>query len=111
MGLAVLPARLKPELSFVEDVIATWDGKDSTALRTALESREETAHHADWAVGIAEDLASEAGSQRCGIDREALHERLKQETGRVFAKALECSGVFKNTPEGREAFRRFLELL
>ena len=31
-----------------------------------------------------------------------------QETGKVFAAVLEDAGVYKNTPEGREAFLRFI---
>ena len=30
-----------------------------------------------------------------------------QETGKVFAAVLEDAGVYKNTPAGKEAFRRF----
>ena len=36
-------------------------------------------------------------------------EILKTETGRVFTQVLEDAGVYKCTPEGRAAFRRFLE--
>ena len=32
---------------------------------------------------------------------------LLQETGKVFAAVLEDAGVYKNTPAGKEAFRRF----
>jgi len=31
-----------------------------------------------------------------------------QETGKVFAAVLEDAGVYKNTPEGRRAFLRFI---
>jgi UDPglucose--hexose-1-phosphate uridylyltransferase len=31
-----------------------------------------------------------------------------QETGKVFAAVLEDAGVYKNTPEGRAAFLRFV---
>ena len=32
-----------------------------------------------------------------------------KETGRVFAAVLEDAGVYKSTPEGREAFLRFVD--
>lgn len=35
-------------------------------------------------------------------------EILRQEVGAVFAAVLEHAGVFKCTPEGREAFLRFI---
>ena len=34
--------------------------------------------------------------------------RLQQEIGKVFVKVLEDAGVYKCTPQGREAFERFL---
>ena len=34
---------------------------------------------------------------------------LLQETGKVFAAVLEDAGVYKNTPEGRAAFARFVD--
>jgi UDPglucose--hexose-1-phosphate uridylyltransferase len=32
---------------------------------------------------------------------------LQEEVGKVFAQVLEHAGVYKCTPEGRAAFRRF----
>ena len=34
-----------------------------------------------------------------------------RETGEVFAEVLEDAGVYKNTPEGREAFLRFVDTM
>ena len=39
---------------------------------------------------------------------ENVDEILKKEVGLVFEKVLEDAGVYKFTPEGREAFARFL---
>ena len=36
---------------------------------------------------------------------------LKEETGRVFVHVLEDAGVYKCTPEGRQAFDRFIAAL
>ena len=35
----------------------------------------------------------------------------QQEIGKVFCKVLECAGVYKCTPEGQEAFMRFISAL
>ncbi|MBP3684732.1 MAG: galactose-1-phosphate uridylyltransferase, partial [Oscillospiraceae bacterium] len=32
-----------------------------------------------------------------------------QETGKVFAGVLEDAGVYKNTPEGKAAFQKFVD--
>ena len=36
---------------------------------------------------------------------------LQEEVGQVFVHVLEDAGVYKCTPEGREAFRRFIKAL
>ena len=38
-------------------------------------------------------------------------EILKEEIGKVFVHVLENAGVYKCTPDGREAFARFVETL
>ena len=91
MGLAVLPARLKEELVAVADCLVT--GKD-------LRSGELTAKHADWAEGFAPNYQ---------ITAENALDIVKKETGLVFAQVLEHAGVYKRTPDGKEAFLRFLE--
>ncbi len=90
MGLAVLPARLKEELSAVADALA--NGKD-------LRSDELTEKHAEWAEGFAKNYA---------ITADNALDIVKQETGMVFAKVLEHAGVYARTPAGKEAFLRFL---
>ena len=90
MGLAVLPARLKDELSAVADALAS--GAD-------LRADERTAKHADWAEGFA---------PRYAITADNALDIVKKETGLVFAKVLEHAGVYARTGEGKEAFLRFL---
>ena len=90
MGLAVLPARLKAELAAVADKLAA--GAD-------LRADPLTAAHADWAEGFA---------PRYVITRENAMDVVRKETGLVFAQVLECAGVYKRTPEGKEAFLRFI---
>ena len=91
MGLAVLPARLKAELNGVARALAR--GED-------LRADETLAKHADWA----EELKS-----RYTFTEENAEEILQREVGAVFATVLEHAGVYKCTPEGREAFLRFVQ--
>ncbi len=93
MGLAVLPARLKEELAAVAGALA--DGKD-------LRSDERTAKHADWAESFAPNYT---------ITADNALDIVKKETGLVFAKVLEHSGVYARTGEGKEAFLRFLQTI
>ena len=91
MGLAVLPARLKDELDGVARALVRGDD---------LRADETLAKHADWA----EELKS-----RHVFTAENAGELLGQEVGAVFATVLEHAGVFKRTPEGQEAFLRFIQ--
>ena len=91
MGLAVLPARLKDELHGVAQALVRGDD---------LRADETLAKHADWA----EELKS-----RHVFTAENAGELLGQEVGAVFATVLEHAGVFKRTPEGQEAFLRFIQ--
>ena len=91
MGLAVLPARLKEELSAVADALAS--GKD-------LRAGELTAKHAAWAEGFAGKYA---------ITADNALDVVQKETGLVFAKVLEHAGVYARTPEGKAAFLKFLD--
>ncbi|MBP3521752.1 MAG: galactose-1-phosphate uridylyltransferase, partial [Oscillospiraceae bacterium] len=91
MGLAVLPARLKEELTAVAHCLAAG---------TDLRGSELTAKHADWAEEFA---------QNCTITEENALDIVKAETGKVFAQVLEHAGVYKRTAEGKAAFLRFLD--
>lgn len=91
MGLAVLPARLKDELSAVARCLA--EGGD-------LRTDERTAKHADWAEGFRE---------RHTITPDNAMDIVKAETGLVFTKVLEHAGVYRRSGEGQEAFLNFIE--
>ena len=93
MGLAVLPARLKEELSAVADALVKG---------TDLRADERTAKHADWAEGFAKNYV---------ITADNALDIVKKETGLVFAKVLEHAGVYARTPEGKEQFLKFLNTL
>ena len=91
MGLAVLPSRLKKELSDLKDAILA--GADIRA-DAALEK------HADWM----EELKG-----KYTFTGENTMDILMQETGKVFSEVLEDAGVYKCTEEGRAAFGRFVD--
>ena len=91
MGLAVLPSRLKDELTDLAKAIVA--GAD-IAADPVLEK------HAQWVEKLK--------AQHVFTEENAL-EILMQETGKVFAAVLEDAGVYKNTPAGMEAFLKFVE--
>ena len=91
MGLAVLPSRLKQELTDLAAAVAA--GKD-------IRTDEVLGKHADWV----EEL-----KQQYTFTAENSMDILLQETGKVFAGVLEDAGVYKHTPEGKEAFLRFVD--
>ena len=45
------------------------------------------------------------------LDKDNIQDVLRQEVGHVFVHVLEDAGVYKCTPEGREAFMRFIDNL
>ncbi len=90
MGLAVLPSRLKAELqALAEAIIANAELDADPVLQK----------HAPWVRQL---------RQQYTFTEENVMDILKQETGRVFAAVLEDAGVYKNTPQGRAAFDRFV---
>ncbi|MBR4212111.1 MAG: galactose-1-phosphate uridylyltransferase, partial [Oscillibacter sp.] len=91
MGLAVLPARLKDELSAVADCLVNGGN---------LRADERTAKHADWADGFRGNYA---------FTPENATEIVRKETGIVFAKVLEHAGVYRRDESGKAAFLRFLD--
>ena len=91
MGLAVLPARLKTELGALAQALLS--GADLTADPL-------TEKHAPWA----EELKT-----RYTFTQENVLPILQKEVGLAFARVLEHAGVYKCTPEGRQAFLRFIE--
>lgn len=95
MGLAVLPARLGKELAGLAPLLIKRDlmsiKKDDTLNK-----------HAEWA----EELL-----KRYTFTPQNTQTILRSEVGKVFAKGLEYAGVFKRTPEGQDAFDRFIKKL
>ena len=90
MGLAVLPSRLKKELTDLAEAIV--EGRD-IAADEALNK------HAAWVEELKKLYTFTA---------ENALDIILRETGKVFAAVLEDAGVYKNIPEGKEAFLRFV---
>lgn len=94
MGLAVLPARLKQEMELLAKYILS--GRDPR-------SNEVLAKHADWVADFIPEYED--------IRPENIMDILQNEIGKVFIQVLEDAGVYKCTPEGFEAFMRFINTL
>ena len=94
MGLAVLPSRLKKELELLAEYIV--NKKD-------IRTNSDIEKHADWAANFLPKYNT--------ITEENVMDILKKEAGEVFVHVLEDAGVYKCTPEGREAFMRFIRTL
>jgi len=94
MGLAVLPSRLKGELTELADYIV--NGKD-------IRSNETLEKHADWV----EEFLPKYGN----VTSDNVEEILQQEVGKVFCQVLEDAGVYKCNEEGLLAFKRFTDSL
>lgn len=91
MGLAVLPARLKKEMSMLETALA--EGRDIGADETI-------AKHKAWVDGFRDQYDMTA---------ENIPDILRREIGRTFEGVLEDAGVYPCTEAGRAAFLRFVE--
>lgn len=91
MGLAVLPARLQGEMEEMADAILS--GRDFAEIPSIRK-------HRDW---------YHAFRDRYTFTAENVRSILKNEIGATFTHVLEDAGVYKCTPEGREAFLRFTE--
>jgi UDPglucose--hexose-1-phosphate uridylyltransferase len=94
MGLAVLPARLDLDLSFLSEVLM---GKHSMDL-----VREKLPHHYAWFESIALEVGLTCSEATA---KEVLENAVSQR----FAEVLDCSGVFKQTQQGLVAFGTFVE--
>ncbi len=89
MGLAVLPARLREELSELGRRLVSGEDLLSSPL---------TAKHAPWA----EELKA-----RYSFTPDNADSILRKEVGEVFKTVLEHAGVFKRDAAGAAAFLRF----
>lgn len=91
MGLAVLPSRLKEEITLLKDAMLT--GADITA-------DERIAKHKDWADMIV---------SKYNITSDNCEDIIKQEIGTIFTAILEQCGVYSRDDQGKAQFIRFME--
>ena len=98
MGLAVLPSRLKNEMAVLKECIL--EGKP-------VKENETVAKHAAWVDSFTKEY-KEAGKP---INKDTIDDVINTEVGKEFVRVLEDSGVYKCTPQGREAFMRFINSL
>lgn len=90
MGMALLPTRLICELSVVVNAMITGEDLHRNPLMEK---------HATWVDTI---------RGKYSITNENASNIVMEETGRIFAAALEDAGVFKRNAAGKDAFLRFL---
>jgi len=97
MGLAVLPGRLKEELSLLADKIV----EDN--FETSIKKEPNIEKHLVWAKAVKEKNPQ--------MTIENVHSVLQTEIGIVFETILHHAGVFKRDEPGTKAFHRFIETL
>ncbi|MDC0704034.1 UDP-glucose--hexose-1-phosphate uridylyltransferase [Priestia sp. AB] len=97
MGLAVLPGRLKDEMSLVAK------GLVQNNLNELASRHDQVQKHVKWAEQIEKKYPH--------IEEQNVQSILQQELGLVFATILEHAGVFKQNTEGQLAFSRFMNSL
>ncbi len=90
MGLAVLPARLKFEMEKLSAFLLA--GK-------SVDNDEDLSKHAEWVKVL---------SKTYTFTPDNVNAILEKEIGKVFVKVLEDAGVYKNTPQGRDHFIKFI---
>lgn len=95
MGLAVLPSRLKAELTDLAAAISKG---------SSISGDESLSKHEPWL----NEIKAKNPDLRAGADTEKILEILKKEVGIVFSHVLEDAGVYKRTAEGQSAFLRFI---
>ncbi len=91
MGLAVLPARLKNEITLLKTAILE---------NRNIEKDDILSKHADWAKEITE---------KHNITNDNIDKIIEDEIGLVFSHVLEHAGVYKRTAEGKKSFLKFIE--
>ena len=95
MGLAILPPRLLTETKLLEQAL------QNPAQAEEILARPEMEKHRAWYEELKAAGAGEGDTQRI----------IQESIGTIFGKILGNAGVYKDTQQGREAFRRFCQSL
>ena len=113
MGLAILPPRLARQLPAVQQLlhVAARGKLTEEGLRTSLYCNPPAEPHAAWALELfarrLDDLQLEASYWTPG----SLSPIMENEVGRMFARVLEDTGVFKANETGNAGWQAFLAKL
>ena len=91
MGLAVLPSRLKNEMSALKTAILNNDDISSDELLSK---------HYEW---------SQMLKSKYTLTEDNIDDIIKDEIGLIFSAILEQCGVFERSDEGKQQFLRFIE--
>ena len=93
MGLAVLPSRLKNEMTLLREAILN---------NTDFRNDETLSKHYVWYNSFKDNYT---------FTEENTESILQEEIGKTFEKVLEDAGVYKRDENGKEGFRRFINSL
>lgn len=98
MGLFILPGRLERESKAIVEILSAKENPDFSAL-----SKED--HPLSKHLGMIMQLSCTHG---VGMPVETAQQAVVDYINDTCIKILECTGVFKNTTEGQNAFAAFL---
>ena len=94
LGLAVLPARLKEELSCIKECLLDEDKSHQ------MSEKENLIPHLSWFNEIKEKYSD--------INNSNIDKIIEDEVGFVFEKVLEDCGVFKWNEDGKKAMNKYM---
>ncbi|MGI6213079.1 MAG: galactose-1-phosphate uridylyltransferase [Christensenellales bacterium] len=97
MGLFILPGRLSQEMKRIAQILQGKAPLDFKAL--SADAMLEKHFHM---------IAQLANDNGCDLTTEESHRAITEYINNVCRKILECTAVFKNTKEGQDAFRLFM---
>ncbi|MEG1846545.1 MAG: galactose-1-phosphate uridylyltransferase, partial [Oscillospiraceae bacterium] len=93
MGLAILPARLKKELSSIEYYLLNPEKEEELFNDEALSI------HKDWYLEL----------KKKNPTKENVNQIIKDSVGVIFSEILENAGVYKRTENGIKSFLKFVD--
>ncbi|MBC7960693.1 MAG: UDP-glucose--hexose-1-phosphate uridylyltransferase, partial [Vallitaleaceae bacterium] len=97
MGLAVLPPRLKDEMTLVEKILTGDVSFEEAMLDETL------IKHELWAKMLVDHYGTNCSPAKAT-------ETIQEAVGLKFSQVLECSGVYKQTEQGLASFEKFIQL-
>lgn len=104
MGLAILPGRLKSEMASIKTLLseAIQAGNNFADVYKKMEADTTLQKHTQW-------LQRYINSTDTHLTINGLDSFIERIIGDTFCEVLEHCGVFKNTPEGDNGFKRFID--